>query len=69
MPHWSARLLLKLFNESSIIIGGAAPTAQAFLPDRSGPSILVARLSAGTRKSGSARRIPRIQTMRRRLAS
>ena len=69
MPHWSARLMLKLYDESFIAIGGAAPTAQAFLPDRSGPSILVARLGVGARKSGSARPIPRIQTMRRRLAS
>jgi hypothetical protein len=69
MPHWSARLLLKLFNEPSIAISGAAPTAQAFLPDRSGPSILVAHLRARAQRSGSARRIPRIQTMRRRLAS
>ena len=70
MPHWPARLLLKLFAQPSVAIGGAAPTAQAFLPaDSSAPSIVVARLTAQARRSTAARRPARGQATRQRLAS
>ena len=70
MPHWPTRLLLKLFAQHSVAIGGAAPTAQAFLPaDSTGPSIFVARLTAQARRSTAARRPARGEATRRRLAS
>jgi hypothetical protein len=70
MPHWPARLLVKLFAQPSVAIGGTAPTAQAFLPgDHDAPSILVARLTARAQKSVASRRAVRGPTVRRRLAS
>jgi hypothetical protein len=70
MPYWPARLLLKLFAQPSVAIGGGAPTAQAFLPPYGdAPSILIARLTERARKSGAARRTVRGQAARRRLAS
>src|SRR5439155_8762730 len=47
MPRWPINLLLKLFAEPRIAIGGAAATAEAFLPAcPDAPAIFVAHGSA-----------------------
>ena len=70
MPHWPARLLLKLFAQPSVAIGGAAPTAQALLPADS----MARRSWWGSLARARGSRLPRAglargQATRRRLAS
>jgi len=70
MPRWPVPLLLKLFAEPRVAIGGAAATASAFLPSGSdAPSILVARVAARAHSRAAARRWARRPISRRRLAS
>ena len=66
MPRWPVKLLLKLFAEPRVTIGGAAATAEIFLPfpDR-GPSIVLGHAHARSRP-GTRRRV---QNWRRRLES
>jgi hypothetical protein len=70
MPRWPVNLLLKLLAEPRIAIGGAATTAQAFLPAQSdGSAIFVARDSVRANSRDAARRWSRRPGSRRRLAS
>ncbi|MFL4980046.1 MAG: hypothetical protein ACJ8DQ_10225 [Xanthobacteraceae bacterium] len=70
MPRWPINLLLKLFAEPRIAIGGAAATAEAFLPVRpDAPAIFVAHGSARAHARAAARRWSRRASSRRRLAS
>jgi len=69
MPRWPVNLLLKLFAEPRVAIGGAAATAEAFLPSRGdAPSIVIGASTARTR-AAAARRWARRPVSRRRLAS
>jgi hypothetical protein len=68
MPRWPVNVLLKLFAEPRVAIGGAAATADAFLPSRAdAPSIVIGARKAHAR--AAARRWARRATSRRRLAS
>jgi hypothetical protein len=69
MPRWPVNLLLKLFAEPGAAIGGAAATAEAFLPSRSdAPSIRIGRTVRAHART-AARRWARRPTSRRRLVS
>jgi hypothetical protein len=69
MPRWPVNLLLKLFAEPRAAIGGAAATAEAFLPARpDAPAIFVGHGGARAH-SGAAPRRSRRSSSRRRLAS
>jgi len=70
MPRWPVNLLLKLLIEPRVAVGGAAATAQAFLPAQSdGSAIFVARDSVRAHSREAARRWSRRPGSRRRLAS
>jgi hypothetical protein len=70
MPRWPVNLLLKLLAEPRIVIGGAAATAEAFLPARpDAPAIFVERGSARAHYRAAVRRWSRRPSPRRRLAS
>jgi hypothetical protein len=69
MPRWPVNLLLKLFAEPRVAIGGAAATAEAFLPSRSdAPSIRIGP-AVRAHARAAARRWARRPASRRRLAS
>ena len=69
MPRWPANLLIKLFAAPRLAIGGAAATAEAFLPAPSdAPAILIAYRATPAR-ARAARRPGRRSTLRRRLPS
>jgi hypothetical protein len=64
MPRWPVKLLLKLFADPRVTIGGAVATAEIFLPfPDHGPSIVLGHAHARSR----TRR--RAQNWRRRLES
>jgi len=68
MPRWPVNLLLKLFAEPRVAIGGAAATAEAFLPRRGdAPAIEIGAVRPHARSA--ARRWARRSPTRRRLAS
>jgi hypothetical protein len=68
MPRWPVNLLLKLFGEPQVAIGGGAATAEAFLPAPSNAAaIQIRRSSAHARPT--ARRSTRRSAARRRLPS
>jgi len=68
MPRWPTNLLLKLFAEPRIAIGGGAATAEAFLPPRGdAPAIQIG--SARPHVRTTARRLARRSPSRRRLVS
>jgi hypothetical protein len=70
MPRWPITLLLKLFAEPRIAIGGAAATAEAFLPARpDARAIFVDYGATPAHSRPAARRWPRRPSSRRRLAS
>ena len=68
MPRWPVTILLKLFAEPRVAIGGAAATADAFLPSRSdAPAIVIGARSPRAR--AAVRRWPPRPPSRRRLPS
>ena len=67
MPRWPVNLLMKLLSEPRIAIGGAAPTAEAFLPSRSdAPAI---QIGPRPYARSATRRWTRRSPARRRLVS
>jgi hypothetical protein len=70
MPRWPVNLLLKLFSEPRVTIGGADATAEAFLPARgNAPAIVIDRGAARAHSRAAARRWARRPAWRRRLVS
>jgi hypothetical protein len=68
MPRWPVNLLLKLFAEPRVAIGGAAAIAEAFLPPRGDtPAIEISAIRPHAR--AATRRWTRRSPTRRRLAS
>jgi hypothetical protein len=68
MPRWPVNLLLKLFGEPQVAIGGGAATAEAFLPAPSDAPVIQIR-SLGSHARPTARRSTRRRATRRRLPS
>jgi hypothetical protein len=70
MPRWPVNVLLKLFAEPRVAIGGSAAMADAFLPIQGrASSIVIASAKARAHARAQARRRSLPSTSRRRLAS
>lgn len=70
MPRWPVNLLLKLFAEPRLAIGGAAATAEAFLPSPGdAPAILLRYRAMRAQSRATARRRARRPLSRRPLPS
>ena len=70
MPRWPVNLLIKLFSEPRLSIGGGAAMAEAFLPaGADAPAIVIACSPAITYSRSPARRSARRPTPRRRRPS
>jgi len=66
MPRWPVNLLIKLFAEPRLAIGGDAATAEAFLPaPAQARAILIGVGLARAHARGSARRTRRPAARRR----
>ena len=70
MPRWPVNLLIKLFSEPRLSIGGGAATAEAFLPaGADAPAIVIGGGLATAPARSTARRSTRRPTTRRRRPS